>query len=157
LHYLSAMSVPKTILVPTDFSAPADRALDYALELREKLGARVIVMHVYEITPLDFLDGALVSTGDAAERLKGAAQASLDANIAKHADRGVALTSLLTAGEPRESIHTVAQDVGADLIVIGTHGRRGLSRALLGSVAEHIVRTATLPVLTVHARRAADA
>ena len=146
------MSAPKTILVPTDFSEPADRALDYALELSVKLGSRVIVMHAYEITPLDLLDGVLVATGDARERLEQAAQASLDANIAKHEHRGVALTSLLTVGEPRESIQATAEEVGADLIVIGTHGRRGLSRALLGSVAEYIVRTATRPVLTVHAR-----
>ena len=54
-------------------------------------------------------------------------------------------------GEPRDTIHSVAHDVGADLIVLGTHGRRGLSRAILGSVAEWVVRTSTCPVLTVHA------
>ena len=125
----------KVILVPTDFSEPANRALDYALELAQALGATVKVMHAYELRPIDVLDGAFVSDERAVDRLKTAAQAAMEDNLARHDKRGVAVGSLLAVGETRDAIHAAAQDVGANLIVIGTHGRRGLSRALLGSVA----------------------
>jgi nucleotide-binding universal stress UspA family protein len=149
------MSVPKVILVPTDFSERADSALDYAIDLARKLGAKITVMHAYLVTPLDVLEGALVTTEGAAERIEAAHGAALDATIEKRKDRGVELGRLLEEGEPRDSILAAAEEVGADLIVIGTHGRRGISRAVLGSVTEWVVRHATCPVLTVHARPAA--
>lgn len=140
---------PRSLLVPTDFSAAADAALDYAMALAQKIGAHVTLLHTYEIPMLGFPDGALLATADIVGRIVSAAEAALDAILAKRENRGVVLTSLLKTGEPRETIHAVAKDLGADLIVMGTHGRRGLSRALLGSVAEYIVRTSSLPVLTV--------
>ena len=146
-----AMSAPKVILVPTDFSDPANRAVDYAIELAEKLGAGVTVMHAYEIRPMNFLDRALVNTTDVTERFRRAAQDALDSAVARLNTRGVALMSLVRRGEAHDLIEATAEEISADLIVIGTHGRRGLSRFLLGSVAELIVRTATRPVLTVHA------
>jgi len=148
------MSAPKTILVATDFSDPADRALDYALELAEKLGASVTVMHAYDIRPLDFLDGALVASADVPGQIVKAARAGLEATVAQRTRATVQVSTLLRAGEPRDQIHAAADEVGADLIVLGTHGHRGISRVLLGSVAEYVVRTATRPVLTVHAPRA---
>jgi nucleotide-binding universal stress UspA family protein len=151
------MSVPKVILVPTDFSERADSALDYAIDLARKLGAKITVMHAYLVTPLDILEGALVTTEAAAERIATAHGAALDAAIEKRKDRGVELGRLLEEGEPRESILAAIEEVGADLIVIGTHGRRGISRAVLGSVTEWVVRHATCPVLTVHAAPGAAA
>ena len=150
LAHVSDMSIPpKTILVPTDFSEPADGALDYAIALAEKIGAQVTLLHAYEIPVLGFPDGALVATADIAGRIASGAQAALEAAIAQRKNRGVELKALLKTGDARETIHAVAQDLNADLIVMGTHGRRGLSRALLGSVTEYVVRTATRPVLTV--------
>ncbi len=147
---------PKVILVPTDFSEPADAALDYAIALADEIGAQITVLHAYEIPILGFPDGALVATADFVGRIVAGSQAALDAIVAKRKNRGVVLKSLLKSGEPRETIHAVATDLCADLIVMGTHGRRGLSRALLGSVAEYVVRTASLPVLTIRGTSKAE-
>lgn len=116
MYLWSPMSAPKVILVPTDFSEPANRALDYALELAQALGATVKVMHAYELRPIDVLDGAFVSDERAVDRLKTAAQAAMEDNLARHDKRGVAVGSLLAVGETRDAIHAAAQDVGANLI-----------------------------------------
>jgi nucleotide-binding universal stress UspA family protein len=143
----------KTILVPTDFTETSDRALDYAISLAETLRSSVTVLHVYEIPVVGFPDGALVATADIASRLADGSRAALNAAVEKRLGRGVKLTSILREGVTYEEIRKVADEIGADLIVIGTHGRRGLARALLGSVAENVIRTSTRPVLTIHGPR----
>ena len=139
------------ILVPTDFTETSDRALDYAVELAEKVGATITVMHAYELPVYGFPDGALVATVDVAVRISQASQEALQAAVSKRAGRGVPITSVLRDGVPWEEISSVAKEIDADLIVVGTHGRRGLRRALLGSVAENVIRTSARPVLTIHA------
>lgn len=143
------MSLPKNILVPTDFSESADSALEFALDMADKLGGKVTVMHAYEIPVVGFPEGALVATAEIGERIVTGAQAGLDALVSRYEGRPIEAKPLLKCGDPREMVHATAEEIGADLIVMGTHGRRGLSRALLGSVAEYIVRTSTRPVLTV--------
>jgi nucleotide-binding universal stress UspA family protein len=138
------------ILVGTDFSAVADHALEQALELAEQLQAKITLVHAYEIPIYGFPDGILVATTDLGLQMSRAAQAGLSAAIEQHKGRGIEITSVLRDGPPWEEINAVAADVQADLIVVGTHGRRGIARALLGSVAERILRTATRPVLVVH-------
>jgi nucleotide-binding universal stress UspA family protein len=150
------MKLPNSILVPTDFSEPATEALDYAIELSLKLGARITLLHAYEIPMIGFPDGALVATADIAGHILNSAQAALNDAIAARKARGVELTPVLKCGEPRGTILAVAKEVGADLVVMGTHGRRGLAHMLMGSVAEHVVRVSPLPVLTVRARAASD-
>jgi nucleotide-binding universal stress UspA family protein len=141
----------KHILVPIDFTETSDHALDYAVELAAKLGARVTVMHAYELPIYGFPDGALVATVDVATRISQAAQAALAAAVESRSTRGVPLKAVLRDGPPWEEINTVANELDVDLIVLGTHGRRGLRRAILGSVAENVIRTTTKPVLTIHA------
>ncbi|MGH7270272.1 MAG: universal stress protein [Polyangiaceae bacterium] len=140
----------RRILAPTDFSRTSDAAVDYAINLAERVGAVVTVLHCYEIPIFGVPDGTFVATPEMVTRIQSAGQSALDAAIAKRQDRKVPLDALLTEGRPWETIHSTAARIGADLIVIGTHGRRGFARALLGSVAEKVIRTATLPVLTVH-------
>jgi len=140
---------PKSILVPTDFSDPADGALRYALALAGKIGASITLLHAYDIPIVGFPDGALVASADLAGRISTAAQEALDAAVAKYSGEGVEIHPILKTGDAREVIPAIAESVDADLIVMGTHGRRGLSRALLGSVTETVMRTATRPVLTV--------
>lgn len=147
------MQLPKTILVATDFSETSDRALDYAIELAKLLGGGVTVLHAYELPVYGFPDGALVATVDMATRLMNAAQAALSQTCEARANKGVKLTPILRQGVPWEEVHAVAEEINADLIVIGTHGRKGLARALIGSVAEKLIRTATRPVLTIHGPR----
>jgi nucleotide-binding universal stress UspA family protein len=143
----------KRVLVPIDFSETSDRALDYAIELASRFGAEVTVMHAYELPIYGFPDGALVATVDVATRISEASQQALAAAVEKRLSRGVKLTSVLRDGVPWEEINAVANEINADIIVMGTHARRGLRRALLGSVAENVIRTTPRPVLTIHGPR----
>lgn len=151
----------RKILVPTDFSACAEEALDYALELARALGASVEVCHCGP-TP-DYHVPALVSpamrtaAADLVAQLAAMTEASrheLDDLIARRsATAGAPLSGCSVDGDPDEGITRRAAEGGADLIVIGSHGRRGLSRVLLGSVTERVVRHAPCPVLVVHPRK----
>lgn len=139
----------ETILVPVDFQEPSSRALAYAVALAARVGARVIALHAYELPIVGFPDGAMVITADVATRIINAAQKGLDDLVAKIGRPDVPLSAVLEQADARDAVLAVATRVGADLIVMGTHGRRGLTRALLGSVTESIVRTSPIPVLTL--------
>jgi universal stress protein A len=144
----------KRILVPTDFSETADKALAYAKELATKLGASVHLVHV-------FADPYAVAAY--APEVYAAVPAEMRARAVKEVHER--LMERLDAAEeqrfrgsrgivrglvaPQIVDYAASQDI--DLIVIGTHGRRGVAHLLLGSVAEHVVRTAGCPVLTVRA------
>lgn len=144
------MTLPKTILVPTDFGDGSSAALDYATELAKALGASLVLVHTYEIPMVGFPDGTLVATAELATRVLDGAQQGIDKAVASRSSSGVAIKGVVKQGETWRTIIETAEEMNADLIVMGTHGRRGLPRALLGSVAEKVVRTATVPVLTVH-------
>lgn len=144
------MSLPKTILVPTDFGEASEHAVEYALELAKAVGSDVVLMHAFEIPAVGFPDGALVATADMTNRVIEGAQVGLERQVSQYEGRGVEMRSIIKQGDAWRSVIAAAEEVGADLIVMGTHGRRGLPRALLGSVAEKVVRTAHCPVLTVH-------
>jgi nucleotide-binding universal stress UspA family protein len=143
----------RRILVPTDFTDTSERALDWAFALAARLGSSITVMHSYEIPIVGFPDGALVATADIATRMAEASRAGLDRTVAKRTSGTIAVDGVLREGVAWEEINKVADAIDADVIVIGTHGRKGLARALLGSVAENVVRTATRPVLTIHGPR----
>jgi nucleotide-binding universal stress UspA family protein len=147
------MATLARILVGTDFTETSNGALDWAIELAAPLGASVTVMHAYEIPVVGFPDGALIATAEIAARISDGARAGLDSVLEQRSGRGVPLTAVLRQGAAWEEINKLADELDADIIVIGTHGRRGLSRALLGSVAEKVVRTATRPVTTIHGPR----
>ena len=140
------------ILVPTDFSPSADAALDAAIEMARKFGATVVLMHVYGIPSYAYpgLEGQ--ATSDYLTALEHAAREALrDTLLARTRDgTDVPLATALYLGAPWEQILLAAQQHEAGLIVMGTHGRRGVAHALLGSVAEKVVRLAPIPVLTVH-------
>ncbi len=143
----------RQILVPTDFSETSDKALDFALELAEKFDASVVVMHAFEIPVIGFPDGSIVATADVAARIQEASRKGLEATVAARAKRKVKLTSVLREGPAADEIRSLAEELKVDMIVIGTHGRRGLARALLGSTAENVVRTVHIPILTIHGPR----
>lgn len=143
------MAELRRILVPTDFTETSDHALEWALDLAKRLGAAVTVLHAYEIPIVGFPDGAIIATPEIAGRIADASKAALESVMAKIQNRGVTVDSLLREGVPWEEINAVAEGIDADLVVIGTHGRRGLTRALLGSVAENVVRTAKRPIVTI--------
>jgi nucleotide-binding universal stress UspA family protein len=140
----------KHILVPTDFSETSENALDGALLIASKFGSKLTLMHAYTI-PMDGYDyaqGLLWPIDDLAR----AAKKELDGVLARTKERLANVDGVIVCGDPASQILVVAKECGADLIVLGTHGRRGVSRLLLGSVAEKVVRTSPLPVLTVSSR-----
>ncbi len=145
------MSLPKTILVPTDFGDASEAAIEYAIDLAKSLGSEVVMMHAFEIPAVGFPDGALVATAEMTNRVLEGAQVGLERQVSNYEARGVPLRSVIKQGDPWRTVIATAEEVGADLIIMGTHGRKGLPRALLGSVAEKVVRTAPIPVLTIHA------
>jgi universal stress protein A len=144
----------KRILVPTDFSETADTALKYAKDLATKIGASLHLVHVYKdpyaiaacapevptTVPAEVRERALEEVRERLlERLDAAEEQQF---------RG---THGVVRGLTAPQIVDYAANQDIDLIVIGTHGRRGVAHLLLGSVAEHVIRTAGCPVLTVRA------
>ena len=145
---MAALSL-RTILVPTDFSAGSAAALEYALGLAMKLGAKLVMVHVMEPTVYS-IDFALTRPDLSAE-VKAAAIESLRQMTGDARGRGLSAEYVLVSGTPFVEIGKAAADRKVDLIVMGTHGRTGLAHTVLGSTAERVVRTAASPVLTVKA------
>ncbi|MDR7481716.1 MAG: universal stress protein [Armatimonadota bacterium] len=138
------------ILAPTDFSPGAEPALQWAMGLADRFGARVTLLHVLDLS-LGALAGlspdvaAMPATIELAERVRADAQEQMRRLAARFPDA----TPVLREGTARAAIIDVAKEIGADLIVMGTHGRTGLAKVFFGSVAEHVVRHSPVPVLTV--------
>jgi universal stress protein A len=147
------MLVIQTILFPTDFSRQAESAFDVACALAREGRARVVVLHV-ERPPLTTLGGTGGVPPLPSEYDLERAREHLYHIQAPEA--GIAVEHRLEHGDPEAVILAVAEEIGADLIVMGTHGRTGLRRLLMGSVAEHIVRHAPCPVLTVRNPQAVE-
>jgi nucleotide-binding universal stress UspA family protein len=138
-----AMIVLKRILVATDFGPAAGAALTYGRALAHSFGATLHVMHVAE----NFFLRPTVADPHA---LKAAAARRLEECLTAEDRTSLHAHALLeTSDHAADTIAGYAKDANIDLIVIGTHGREGLSHVLFGSVAERVVRTAACPVLTV--------
>lgn len=140
----------KHILAPTDFSEPAERAVTYAIELARMFEARITLLHVWSLPSAGYAEGLTWPI----EEMEAAAQSELERARVAVAERLPAADALLRRGLEWKEILGTAEARHADLIVMGTHGRQGLPRLVLGSVAEKVVRLAHVPVLTVgtHAR-----
>ncbi len=134
----------KHFLVPLDFSTHAQHALEYALELAKRLQARLTLLHVVHIPPLGEVD---VSTY--MHEVDAVARQSMQPYVQRLKEAGVEGTARIVHGVPWQQVVDTAQDIHADLIVMGTHGRTGLQHVLLGSVTEKVVRHAPCPVLVV--------
>lgn len=145
------MNVRK-IVFPTDFSSLSDSALAHAAALARESGGRLLIVHVQE-PPLAYAGGEMYygvpepDTGEITRMLEAVVPPTPDVAYEHH----------LLTGDPAEAIVRFAADQGADLIVMGTHGRTGLRRLLMGSVAEAVVRRAPCPVLTFKATEHAPA
>ncbi len=141
------------ILVPIDFSASSQEAMRFAAELAKRFDASVTVMHVYQVPGYVLPEGFLVAGPQTVTELTNSMQSALDTARRDLVAMGLAkVDSVLAQGTSHSEILRTAEAGGYDLIVMGTHGRTGLSHALLGSVAERVVRKATCPVLTIHAK-----
>jgi nucleotide-binding universal stress UspA family protein len=142
--------LPEKILVASDFSDTARIAADWAADFARALGAKLVVVHVFDMPVVGLPDAAFIVDAKTAARLSEQAQRGLDSEIARLRELGAAVEAgLLRQGDARDVIPKAAESAGAGLVVVGSHGRRGLSRALLGSVAESIVRSSNVPVVVV--------
>ena len=136
------------ILVAVDFQAASLRAVAYATRLARSMGAQLTVFHRFDLVVNAYTTDLPPSRQHA--ELRCAAEGEPARLVATIADRDIQARSVLRDGMPAKEIVDVARDVDADLIVVGTHGRRGLRRLALGSVAEQVVRRSAVPVMTVH-------
>ncbi|MFB6138894.1 MAG: universal stress protein [Halosimplex sp.] len=135
------------ILVPTDGSAGASAALEEAIELATAFDATIHSLYVVDLAAV----GTEVGTVDLVESFEQMGEGATDAAVTRARDAGVDATGSVATGSPHRAILDYVDDHGVDLVVMGTHGRTGLERYLLGSVTEKVVRTADVPVLTVRA------
>lgn len=138
----------RRILVPTDGSDNSVRASEYAVSVAKLLGAEIVVLYVIDTVVLDQV--ARVSERDGVEReLKSDGERYLKYAVGVAGHEGVKASSLMAKGRPFEQIVHLAKGLKMDLIVMGTYGRRGAERILIGSVAERVIEYATCPVLVV--------
>ena len=148
---------PKKILAPVDFDESAEEALLLASEIRRVLPVRMELVHVV-VPPAPLAYGAEAAVALPVFDEKAArkeAQVQLDAMTARHPS--LAGKTHVAAGQPAAEIRRKALETGADLILIPTHGRSGLPRLLMGSVAEQTVRYAPCGVLTFSPKKTAEA
>ncbi len=152
----------KTILVPHDFSESAEHATEIARHQARVHGARVVLLHVVELMPHfghETLMMTLPGTTTQISVLRyhtQAAQAELDSIVTRLGADGIELSTAVRSGVPIDEIRAYATTEPIDLIVMGTHGRSGIRRMLVGSVAEKLVRSSPVPVLTIRHPDAAD-
>lgn len=144
------MSQPfRTILTAVDFSECSDAALDMAIGLARTFGAALHVVHSFEL-PIPAVSPYEVAIPDAfLEEARKAAQRRLEQAGERVRGQGLEVSTHLAEGSPSPAIVRVAEEVGADLIVMGTHGHTGFKHLVLGSVAERTQRHAPCSVLTV--------
>ena len=143
------MSIHK-ILVATDFTEASDAAIESALDLASRLGASVTLAHTYELPTYGIGDPNLVMPMvEVASDLSRTLEQTMENEVETRRYRGVPLGHVVRMGPAPDAINAVAEEIGADLIIVGTHGRTGLAHVLLGSTAESIVRGATRAVMIV--------
>ena len=141
------------VLVATDFSPVSETALQYGQVIADQFKARLTLVHIVQNIALKNItaEGFVAPMAELQRDLEDASRTRLDETVAAlrhHAPD--ADGRIIISGATADAIVSYAQEANIDLIVIGTHGHGGMSRLLLGSVAERVVRTARCPVLTVH-------
>ncbi len=141
----------KRICCPIDFSDASRAAMELAADLARRTSAELILLHAYPVPGYTFPDGSVVASPKMMQELAEQAQRHLE-EWRVEAERIVGaprVTADRAVGEPAAEILSFASARGVELLVLGTHGRTGLEHALMGSVAERVVRRAHCPVLTV--------
>jgi len=142
------MKTIKHILTATDFTAPSESAVQVASELATTFKASLTILYVFEYARGLYSNTALYS-GELIEPVLEDAESRLSELMSSISKEIPEATARIRQGNPYEEILAAARESEVDLIVMGTHGRTGLSRAVLGSVAEKVVRLSPVPVLTV--------
>ena len=144
------MGTFKRILIATDFSAASAPAFAKAIAIAKQNDALLLVVHAYEQANLPDLGyAAAAAYSDWDRELRSHAEQSLESLAREAQAQGVNTKTMAIKGFPEEAIVAAASENSAELIVIGTHGRRGAARFFLGSVASRVISSAPCPVLTV--------
>jgi nucleotide-binding universal stress UspA family protein len=144
----------KTILVPHDFSASANHATAIARDEARLHGGRLVLLHVVDL-PYQLGPDAVIVPAETGAPISvkqyavSSAEAHLEDIAARLAKDGVTATGVVVVGSPVDEINRAIEDQRADLVVMGTHGRSGLRHLVAGSVAERVVRSSKVPVLTI--------
>lgn len=147
---------PKKILVATDFSPSAAVAADVASDLARQSKGSVLLFHVVELVDVGSTEeGGKAGTRSEMDSFTANARASLAHEAERLGRNGIPVTTSVTAyGPSQQQIADLAAREGAELVVVGSHGRTGLKRLLMGSVAEGVLRLCPCPVLVVHLPKA---
>jgi nucleotide-binding universal stress UspA family protein len=144
------MTQLEKILVPTDFSQSATIALRFAEDLAKRSGASVCLIHAYEVTPYALPEGVPMYDAALIARLRDELGQHIELLKQQTQKAGVPhVETKLVEGNPARQIVLAAEQWGASLVVMGTHGRTGFAHLLLGSVAERVVRKAPCAVIAV--------
>ncbi|QER41254.1 universal stress protein [Thermodesulfobacterium sp. TA1] len=144
----------KNILVPVDFSEVSEFVAEWAKDFAKKLNAKVHVVFVLEdFAAYEGLYGSIKTLTDLENVLLESAQKSMEEFIKKHFADYPEAQSIIVKGDVVEKIIETGQKLQADLIIMGTHGRKGLDKILFGSVANGVVKNSPIPVLTINPYR----
>ncbi len=144
------MQPVSNILVAVDFSENSDRALEAAIAYASKFGAHIEIVHAFENSlPAVYLPGSSSPDMESVSDARKAAKAMLERERKKAQAAGLEVSTHLAEVPAATAITQLAEEISADLLVVGTHGHAGLSRLMMGSVAEHTVRRAPCSVLVV--------
>lgn len=142
------MSPFQHILVPTDFSPSSSAAVELAITLAVQFNAELTLLHTWEVPVYPYVE-LVMSSPELTNTVEKAATECLATKLKEIQVRLPRAKSKLKMGEPWQEIIDAIKESKADLLVMGTHGRRGLEHAIMGSVAEKLVRLSPVPVLTV--------
>ncbi|MCK5433152.1 MAG: universal stress protein [Gammaproteobacteria bacterium] len=143
------MNKYRRLLCPVDFSDISKNAFQIAIDLAVLFKADLHVMHVFQMPASAIPEGIYDIPDDMEDKVKSHFSKKLDEFIKNHPTPEINITTGSYAGFPHVEIIKYANEANADMIVMGTHGRTGLSHVLLGSVTERVIRTSDIPVLTV--------
>lgn len=143
------MSRYNRILVPVDFSDASVEAIKAAIELALELNAELQVIHICQMHASDLLEGSMGDAITIESQSVSEAKKNLDEFIKNHVSNGISVSTSISTGDPHNEINQAAKELNADMIVMGTHGRTGLSHLVMGSVAENVLRHATVPVMSI--------
>jgi nucleotide-binding universal stress UspA family protein len=138
------------IVVPTDFSGGSEEAWALAQRIAEAVGSEIVLVHVF-VEPPSYGEASLPvnSAWPVIESARKWVEQELEKWADAARDKGISVRTLVRTGSPYQEIVDLVTDERADLVAMGTHGRSGMSRLLLGSVADRVIRLAPCPVLTV--------
>ena len=143
------MSKYKRLLVAIDLAAGSDVVMKTAMELGRALLAELHVIHVHKIHAGNLLEGGMADAGVLAAQEIADLELQLERFAAQFAESGINITTDVYSGEPYLEINQAVDKSGADMIVMGTHGRTGVAHLVLGSVAENVLRHARVPVISI--------